>query len=64
MFFSGKIDMAFRSIAFISNQKFGLELYHRHLKIIDCLTACVFFVSTVNGRSKKKRRKEGSYELR
>jgi hypothetical protein len=28
---------------------------HRHLKIIDCLTARVFVVSTVNGRSKKKK---------
>jgi hypothetical protein len=27
---------------------------HRHLKIIDCLTARVFFISTVNGRSKKR----------
>jgi hypothetical protein len=35
---------------------------HRHLRIIDCLTvrtAClVYFISTVNGHS-KKRRKEG-----
>ncbi len=30
--------------------------FHRHLKIIDCLTARVFFISTVNGRSKKKKR--------
>ncbi len=29
---------------------------HRHLKIIDCLMAHVFFISTVNGRSKKKKR--------
>ncbi len=30
---------------------------HRHLKIIDCVTAHVFFISTVNGRSKKKEKK-------
>jgi hypothetical protein len=29
---------------------------HRHLKIIDCLTVRVFFISTVNVRSKKKKR--------
>jgi hypothetical protein len=58
MYFSGKIEMAFRSVAFISNQKFGLELYHRHLKIIDCLTARVFFVSIVNGCSKKKKKRK------
>ncbi len=28
---------------------------HRHLRIIDCLTARVFFISTVKGRSKKKK---------
>jgi len=33
------------------------------IRNIDCLTACVFFISTVNGRS-KKRRKEAYYELR
>jgi hypothetical protein len=32
-----------------------VRLVHRHLKIIDCLTARVFFISTVNGRSKKKK---------
>ncbi len=37
--------------------KFCLLENHRHLKIIDCLTARVFFVSTVNGRSKKKEKK-------
>ncbi len=36
---------------------------HRHLRNIDCLMARVFFISTVNGRS-KKRRKEAYYELR
>ncbi len=41
----------------------GLRLVHRHLRNIDCLTARVFFISTVNGRS-KKRRKEPYYELR
>ncbi len=35
---------------------------HRHLKIIDCLTAHVFFISTVNGLSKK--RKEAYFALR
>ncbi len=35
----------------------------RHLRIIDCLMARVFFISTVNGRSKKNR-KEADYELR
>jgi len=30
---------------------------HRHLKIIDCLTARVFFISTVNSRSKKKKKR-------
>ncbi len=29
--------------------------YHRHLRNIDCLTARVFFISTVNGCSKKKK---------
>jgi hypothetical protein len=35
----------------------GVGVDHRHLKIIDCLTAHVFFISTVNGRSKKKEKK-------
>jgi hypothetical protein len=39
-----------------------LYLVHRHLRNIDCLTARVFFISTVNSRS-KKRRKEAYYEL-
>jgi hypothetical protein len=30
---------------------------HRHLRNIDCLMACVFFISTVNGRSKKEEKK-------
>ncbi len=30
---------------------------HRHLRIIDCLTARVFFISTVNGRSKKQQKR-------
>ncbi len=34
----------------------GVGVDHRHLKIIDCLTARIFFISTVNGRSKKKKR--------
>jgi hypothetical protein len=34
-----------------------MRVVHRHLKIVDCLTARVFFVSTVNGRSKKKKRR-------
>jgi len=33
-----------------------ITLDHRHLKIIDCLTAHVFLISTVNGCSKKKKR--------
>ncbi len=36
--------------------KTDVSLIHRHLKIIDCLTARVFFISTVNDRSKKKKR--------
>ncbi len=36
---------------------------HRHLRNIDCLMVHVFFISTVNGCS-KKRRKEAYYELR
>jgi len=31
---------------------------HRHLRITDCLMVRVFFISTVNGRSKKTNRKE------
>jgi hypothetical protein len=34
----------------------NLPWNHRHLKIIDCLTARVFFISIVNGCSKKKKR--------
>ncbi len=34
-----------------------LCLKHRHLKNIDCLTAHVFFISTVNGCSKKKKKR-------
>ncbi len=44
----------------VQNYKFPNN--HRHLKIIDCLTGRVFFISTVNGHS-KKRRKEAYYEL-
>jgi hypothetical protein len=40
-----------------------LDQNHRHLSNIDCLTARVFFIRTVNSRS-KKRRKEAYYELR
>jgi hypothetical protein len=36
---------------------------HRHLKIIDSLTERVFFISTVNDCS-KKRRKEAYFALR
>ncbi len=39
-----------------------MELHHRHLRNIDCLTACsaylVCFISTVNGCSKKKKEKK------
>ncbi len=35
----------------------GWEANYRHLKIIDCLTAHVFFISTVNGCSKKKKKR-------
>jgi len=42
-----------------SNKMAGVN--HRHLSNIDCLTAhmacLVCFISTVNGRSKKKRKK-------
>ncbi len=31
---------------------------HRHLKNIDCLSHLVCFISTVNGRSNKKRKEE------
>ncbi len=41
----------------------GIGVDHRNLKIIDCLTARVFFISTVNGRSKNKR-KEAYFALR
>ncbi len=34
-----------------------LKLTHRHLRIIDCLTARVFFISSVNGRSKKTQKR-------
>jgi hypothetical protein len=40
--------------------KIFMRWTHRHLRNIDCLTARVFFISTVNGRS-KKRRKETYY---
>ncbi len=39
-----------------------LSLNHRHLKNIDCLSHLVCFISSVNGRSnKKKKRKEEAY---
>ncbi len=43
------------SLKDLFKQTHGLD--HRHLKIIDCLTARVSFIRTVNGRSKKKKKR-------
>ncbi len=48
----------FFSLPFSPGAVQWLDTNHRHLKIIDCLTAHVFFISTVNGRSKKKKEKK------
>jgi hypothetical protein len=41
------------------------NLNHRHLRNIDCLTACtnclVCFISTVNSHSKRKRKRKEAY---
>jgi hypothetical protein len=42
-------------IGILLPQQNAMASTHRHLKIIDCLTARVFFISTVNSRSKKKK---------
>jgi hypothetical protein len=36
---------------------------HRHLKNIDCLSHLVYFISTVNGRSNKKRKEKKKLDL-
>ncbi len=46
----------------LKNVNNSMNANHRHLRNIDCLTVRVFFISTVNGCSKK--RKEAYYELR
>ncbi len=46
----------------LKNINNSMNANHRHLKNIDCLTVHVFFISTVNGCSKKI--KEAYYELR
>jgi len=49
----------FLLIFFVFSKKTKLYFYHRHLSNIDCLTAhtacLVCFISTFNGRSKKKK---------
>jgi hypothetical protein len=43
------------------NETANMSEIHRHLRNIDCLTACtacpVCFISTVNGRSKKRKKR-------
>ncbi len=63
LYWEQKRGTMFKLLFFLSMLKnFNLKLsafclYHRHLKIIDCLTARVFFISTVNGLSKKKKKR-------
>ncbi len=62
-FFSLKSLSEWDILQLINCYRGPIKKVHRHLKIIDCLTARVFFISTVNGPS-KKRRKEAYFALR
>jgi hypothetical protein len=48
---------ALSKISFLCYNFYFLSHVHRHLRIVDCLTARVFFISTVNDCSKKTEEK-------